>query len=45
MPVFVVLWLKSWVYLRCVIKITETDLANDAKTLKIETKQEGWQSG
>ena len=45
MPVFVVLWLKSIVYLRCLIKISETDLANDAKTLKIDFKQEGWQSG
>ncbi len=40
-----VLWLKSHLCDRGMIKITETDLANESKTLKIDFKQEGWQSG
>ncbi len=40
-----VLWLKSQLCDRGMIKITETDLANESKTLKIDFKQEGWQSG
>lgn len=45
MPVFVVLRLKSYICDRSMIKFIETDLANEAKTLKIDSKQEGWQSG
>jgi hypothetical protein len=40
-----VLWLKSSICDRGLIKITETDLANESKTSKIDFKQEGWQSG
>ncbi len=40
-----VLGLKSYILSRGIIKITETDLANESKTLKIDFKQEGWQSG